>query len=163
MVAASSGHCCPNINGQEQREGREAHAELIGYDEQARSLELDITSAYPKEAGLKKWTRKATMSNDGAVVISDQYEIDFGEVIHRIWFADPPKVTADGIIETGKLHLSLSPKPEKIEVPTFKAGDERLALRIYPRDKTLYRVDATYKVNASQPISVETTVQRVEN
>jgi hypothetical protein len=158
LVAASGGHCCPSINGIEQRAAREAEGVLLEYDDRTRRLALDLTAAYPPDAKLSKWVRTGTMHDDGTCEVRDRYDAD-GEVVHRTWFVEEPRVTADGVIETLTLHASLAPAPHKLEVQTFRAGDEHLALREYKPDQLLYRVDATYRATPGTTLDVRTTIQ----
>ncbi|MFT3786075.1 MAG: heparinase II/III family protein [Tepidisphaeraceae bacterium] len=159
MVAASSGHCCPSVNGVEQVAAEGTDSKLVEFDAKTRSIELDCTAAYPKEAGLKQWRRRSTMDADGTVTIVDRFDAK-GEIVHRIWLDDgEPRTNVDGVVETKSLHLSITPKPQKIEVASFKAGDERLLLREWKADHVLYRVDATYAAKGAEPLTVTTTIQ----
>jgi hypothetical protein len=161
LVAASGGHCCPSINGHEQRSGGAAQTKVLAYSDDAASpsYELDCTPAYPPEAGLRRWTRRAAFdAATGGVQLTDRYEVD-GEVVHRIWTDDgEPRVNADGVVETASMHLSITPKPTTIDVVAIRAGDERLLLREWEPDHLLYRIDATFDVK--QSIAVETSISK---
>ncbi|MBI2191361.1 MAG: heparinase II/III family protein [Planctomycetes bacterium] len=59
-TACSRGHAVPRVNGLVQRPGRDAAARVLDRrsGEEAELLELDITSAYPPEAGLERLVRR---------------------------------------------------------------------------------------------------------
>jgi hypothetical protein len=164
MVAASSGHCCPSINGVEQRAGAEAAGKLVGWHPESGEISLDLTSAYPAEAKLKRWTRSAHVPIDDAIAImTDEFELDGdGEVVHRIWFVDEPKVSEGGAtISADGATVTFDPKPKTADVMRIKAGDERLMLRGYKAEKELYRVDQTYRVKANERLVVTTRLSIV--
>lgn len=160
LVAASGGHCCPSFNGVEQREGAVAQANVLEArsDAKAPAFEVDCTAAYPPEAGLERWTRRATFDVDsGSVQLTDRFIARNGPIVHRIWTDDgEPRINADGVVETASLHLSIAPKPVKLEVVPFKAGDERLLLREWKPDHVLYRIDAAFDAG---DLTVETTIR----
>jgi hypothetical protein len=160
IVAMSSGHCCPQINGIEQRAGKEAAGRLLRWDEKTGELALDLTSAYPPEAGLAKWTRVGHVPMDDArAIVDDEFVLKSdGEIVHRIWFASEPAVTNDCVFETSGITVLVQSKPDKVAVLTFKAGDERLMLRIFPADHVLYRVELSYRARAHEPLKIQTVI-----
>lgn len=160
VVAMSSGHCCPQINGIEQRAGKEAAGKLLAWDAQSGELALDLTSAYPETAGLTKWTRVGHVPMDDAkAFLDDEFVLKAdGEVVHRIWFASEPTVTNDRVFQVGGIATWVQTKPDKVEVLPFKANDERLMLRIFPADHTLFRVDLTYRAKANEPLKIQTVI-----
>lgn len=158
LVAASGGHCCPMINGVEQRAGAEAAGKLIGWHPDTGEIALDLTSAYPPAAKLKRWTRSAHVPVDDAVAfVIDEFEIDGdGEVIHRIWFIDEPKINDGGTtIEADGAVLRIDPKPATADVMKIQANDAKLMLRAF-KGKMLYRVDLRFHVEAGRPLTLHT-------
>lgn len=160
IVAMSSGHCCPRINGIEQREGKDAAGKLLAWNEQTGELALDLTTAYPEAAGLAKWTRVGHVpADDARAILDDAFVLKAdGEIVHRIWFANEPKATDGKVFEADGIAVSIDAKPEKTEVLPFKANDERLLLRIFPATHTLYRVDMTYRAKADVPLKIQTVI-----
>lgn len=160
LVAASGGHCCPSINGIEQRAGKEAAGKLLAWRPESGEIALDLTSAYPPEARLKRWTRSGHVPNDDAVaILTDEYELEAdGSVVHRIWFVDEPKIgEGNATIEVPKAAaVNMEPKPDAVEVLKIAAGDERLMLRAFPKKKMLYRVDLTYRAAAGKTLTITT-------
>jgi hypothetical protein len=160
LVAASGGHCCPSVNGHEQRAGNDTQARVVEYRDDAESpaYEVDCTAAYPAAAGLKRWTRRSVFdARAGTVQLTDQFTAS-GQIVHRIWTDDgEPRVNIDGVVETASLHLSISPKPTKITVVPISAGDERLMLREWKPDHVLYCIDATFE--SAGTLQIETTIR----
>lgn len=163
IVAASSGHCCPAVNGVEQRVGKAAAGRVIGWSPEHGELSLDLTTAYPPDARLKRWHRSTHVPPDSATAIqTDEFELDGdGIVTHRIWSLVEPKAADGGatILLGDDAVLRVEPTPAKAEVLTFRTDDPRLMLRGYAKDSMAYRVDLTYRVEAGKPLTVTTRVE----
>ncbi len=71
----SAFHNLPTINGQMQKDGRAFAAKNVVYQarEAAASLMLDIAPVYPEAAGIREWTRIATLERGRQVVLSDAF------------------------------------------------------------------------------------------
>ena len=61
-------HNIANINDVEQQPGKQYHAEVLSYDENSGAMALDLTSAYPKEAGVVRYTRDAVLHGSTVTV-----------------------------------------------------------------------------------------------
>jgi hypothetical protein len=94
IVAASSGHCCPAINGFEQRAGKDAAGVVLASDLERGRLSLDLTTAYPAAAGLKKWHRSSIVPPGAAEArVTDVFQLaSDGVFTHRLWFREMPRV-----------------------------------------------------------------------
>jgi len=70
-------HNLPKINGVDQRNGREYNASSVSCDfnEKQATFSADITLAYPKEAGVKKWKRSYQLQRGKKFIIKDLYEL----------------------------------------------------------------------------------------
>jgi hypothetical protein len=164
LVPSSGGHCCPLINGHEQRPGREAAASNVRFSPRTGELSLDLTAAYPDEAGLLKWTRQmhAPLNDAEVTDLADEYVLKIdGTIVHRVWLADEPKIEDDTIARTSALLIRFDPKPRALTVSSFNAGE--LRLRSFPREKTLYRVEAEYAARANQPLGVATQMRLADD
>jgi len=92
----SSYHNLPDINGFEQPPGRGYEAKNVLCDETARSLTMDLTAAYPAEAGLKSFVRIAELT-DKHIKITDSITLKTaGEITFNILLADEPAIAAPG-------------------------------------------------------------------
>ena len=70
-------HNLPTINGVEQKNGKEYAAGNQQYKVTPRNVfyQLDITDAYPPEAGVKKWIRSYTLQRGKRFVIEDYWDL----------------------------------------------------------------------------------------
>jgi len=74
-VTRSEWHNLPVIGGAGQSPGRGFHATGVHVDGDA--MRLDLSRAYPPEAGCRSWRRDVRLDRDrGAVVVSDRWELD---------------------------------------------------------------------------------------
>jgi hypothetical protein len=79
ITTSSLGHSVPVVNGMPQQEGSTFRAETMNYQrtDGGERLMLDMTRAYPSEAGLKSLTRSVQFDRirpGGAVLLSDKFE-----------------------------------------------------------------------------------------
>jgi hypothetical protein len=98
---SSRGHSVPIVNGYEQGTGSRFAANVISRGEGRRShIEYDLSRAYPREAGLARFTRRLELdrAGDGEVRIADTIDLDGeGEVEHRYYCAVEPRRTEAGV------------------------------------------------------------------
>ncbi len=71
----SNYHNVAMFDGVGQKNGAQYAARDVKYNEKKRSLSLDVTGAYPTEAGVEKYTRTASLCN-GCVKIEDEFLLD---------------------------------------------------------------------------------------
>lgn len=93
----SNYHNLPMINGVPQKYGRQYKATEVKATK--NSFSANIATAYPDEAGVKKWIRSYTMKS-GALVISDWFELNEikkENVINFLSWGDI--IIKDGVIE----------------------------------------------------------------
>lgn len=67
-------HNLPTFNGAVQKSGRPFEAKNYNYDTESGTLELDLTAAYPQEAGLESYMRRAE-NKDGKIIITDKFTL----------------------------------------------------------------------------------------
>ena len=93
----SNYHNLPMINGVPQKYGRQYKATEVKATK--NSFSANIATAYPDEAGVKKWIRSYTMKSD-ALMISDRFELNEikkENVINFLSWGDI--IIKDGVIE----------------------------------------------------------------
>ena len=66
-------HNLPQINGIDQKDGKEFAAKVISHKD--GQLTLDIAGAYPTEASVKSWKRTVTASQS-EIVVTENYELN---------------------------------------------------------------------------------------
>lgn len=158
LAASSRGHCCPIINGQEQRPGAQAAGQVLKWEpgEDRTLLSIDLTAAYPREAGLAKWTRSMDMRGGQTVTITfaDEFvtQARGGTVTHVIWSLIKPQQRGAGQLELGEVQCELNPAPVKLAIETVIGAEH--GLREF-RDE-IYRIEATYQTDAGGKLAVTT-------
>lgn len=126
MTNRSKYHNLPVINGFEEVQGEEHCAENVYFDAEKLTFSLDIEKAYPKEAGLEKFKRTVTISNN-EVKIYDLLDMQrCSDVYFNIITPQLPKFDGDHI-QLGETELfynekNFSVKTENIELDDRLAG-----------------------------------------
>ncbi len=74
----SAYHNLPTINGIMQHNGREFRAKNVNHsaDKRRATLSMDISGAYPPEAGLETWNRVLTLDRKKGITLSDTYKLN---------------------------------------------------------------------------------------
>jgi hypothetical protein len=96
-------HNLPQINGFEQRYGREYHAEDVQYDAKKRTLGFDIAQAYPPEAGIRHWYRRYKLE-DNRLLITDQFDLKEANKPNDVHFLLWGNINID---EKGKIRIRI--------------------------------------------------------
>jgi len=78
-------HNLPVINGFSQRYGKKYRATNIKPDKNGNMFSLDISKAYPADAGINKWIRGYRL-NKGNLCITDTFDINNARVPNRLNF-----------------------------------------------------------------------------
>lgn len=89
-------HNLPKINGIDQKEGRQYVAKDTKFSAGAGKavFSTDISGAYTKQAGVKKWVRSYRLDRGRKFTISDNYELlEIGELPTTLNFVTSCKVT----------------------------------------------------------------------
>ena len=125
----SNYHNLPMINGVPQKYGRQYKATEVKATK--NSFSANIATAYPDEAGVKKWIRSYTMRS-GALVISDRFELNEikkENVINFLSWGDI--IIKDGVIEISvngvKGTLKYDTKMFKVKKKCVKLTDKKLS------------------------------------
>lgn len=125
----SNYHNLPMINGIPQKYGRQYKATEVKATK--NSFSANIATAYPDEAGVKKWIRSYTMKSD-ALMISDRFELNEikkENVINFLSWGDI--IIKDGVIEISvngvKGTLKYDTKMFKVKKECVKLTDKKLS------------------------------------
>lgn len=156
LHASSRGHCCPLVNGHEQRAGREAAAKIVHWSRDGSSFKLDLTAAYPPAAGLQSWTRELRVDND--VALCDEFRLaPNGVITHVLWSCHEPRDLReeDGSLsfDVGELRCELRPAPRSFEVTSHSSADLKL---LQFDGQTLFCLRAHYKCGPAGVLRIET-------
>jgi hypothetical protein len=168
VLASSRGHCCPLIGEFEQRAGKEAAGRVLAWEPgPAAKLVLDLTAAYPPEAGLQLWTRSLERRPGGGggeparFVLTDVFRTQEPNqrITHVLWslegFQEPDeRVMCGGVAwRLGPLGVELSPAPTALGCTLLAPSD--LLLRDWAGRK-LHRIDAVYRTDEKGELKIET-------
>lgn len=128
----SNHHNVPTINGVEQREGEQycAARTECSHSDRVSSLTLDISGAYPEEAGVLAWNRTVRLERPDIILVNDQYRLT--EVKDRVYqHLMTPCTVEDG--EKGTLTLATRALPNDLESASGKV--------LYDADRFRVQVD----------------------
>ena len=173
VTASSRGHCCPVIGEHEQRAGADAAAKVLDWNPAAEipRLVLDLTAAYPPEAGLLFWTRSLEYWKGGEdserspsparMVFTDVFRTrePRQKITHVLWslrpFREPDeRVEGTGFrLNLGDLKCELSPAPYALSASAFTPAE--LLLRDFAGE-TLHKFEAVYRSDEQGELKVET-------
>lgn len=164
LAASSRGHCCPVIGGVEQRAGAEAAGKIVEWapDVDAPRLLLDLTAAYPPEAGLLRWTRslecrQQTCEGGGTAVIADSFQTATPntDITHLIWSLVEPELIGghNQAVRLGLLRCEFSVPPHTLHVAAVSPEEHRL--REW-NGQPLYCIEAGYQTDAKGHLEIET-------
>ena len=89
----SAYHNLPQINGFDQRNGKQYAARDVKYTKGC--MTLDISSCYPEEAQINRWTRKTKIDDGGRVTLTDDYDLKSRTAPLRLMFIAAVKPTVN--------------------------------------------------------------------
>lgn len=135
-------HNLPQINGTDQKDGKEYHATVV--KQSAHSMTLNIAPAYPKQAAVGKWLRTVSMKGK-EVVLNEQYELRECKSPTRLMFMTTalPDTSTKGIVRLGSHTMQYSSALLDVEVESLSSFIDPVIERMW--GKNLYRIVFTIK------------------
>lgn len=153
LAASSRGHNVPVINGCEQRDGSEAEARVLSQSDE--SMLLDLTSAYPPETGLTRWTRRLAAGDE--ILVTDSFEFEnAGRVVLRYWSVEEPELLPDDDVRFGDILVSFDPAPARTGIET-ESGDQHQLKEFAGRQ--LYCCCANFAATPGTELQVTTRIR----
>lgn len=148
----SGWHNLPCINGVEQKEGAQYHAD--SFHVEGKTVTVSYQSAYPAEAGVTKVQRRITVQSKG-IAIEDSFSFtkDSNTVQLHYLTTLVPEVTPDGVVLGGTYLLSAS-YPAEVAWKSFDADPN---LTVSWGTDGLYRI--TFTANCPNTLTVNVTLQ----
>lgn len=155
----SNYHNVPLINGKAQPFGAQYKAQQATFDLKKSTFSLDLTQAYPKDAGIKKWDRRFTLQANG-LTIRDDAELTQADSVTAFHFMSWPKpvIGNNGNIvlekENETVTIQYDPKLLSATYETMPVTDPRLS-KVW--GKEVYRIVLTArdkKVKQQYKISI---------
>lgn len=106
-------HNLPTVNGVMQQDGEQFLARDVSHhlSDSLCEIEMDIAPAYPPEAGLSYYRRKASLIKGREIVVTDSFAFDSGargdEVILSFMTYEKPALKEETASEDGELIFSI--------------------------------------------------------
>ncbi len=137
----SSYHNLPQINGTDQKDGREYAAKVVNH--QDGSLTLDIAGAYPPEADIKSWKRTVNTMESG-ISVTENYVLKAYHQPARLMFMTiiKPEVQ-NGAIVLGRHRLNYNPAQLEATVEDISNQLDPLLQRMWGNQ--MYRIILSVK------------------
>lgn len=165
----SNYHNLPTINGKNQLPGPKFKANSVNYQtsKSAIRFSLDISKAYPADAGILSWKRTLTFNRGKNVIIEDDARLERAEsVTQHFMSCYPSEVSKPGELTIHHKTESGSIKDFKLEYNAgqFDASVEKVKLET-AEDKGVIQKwgDSVYRINltAKSPKASDTYVVKV--
>lgn len=119
-------HNLPSVNGHSQSPGSRYRASDISYDARKNrsTLAMDISKAYPDNAGIESWHRTLRLDRGRRVTVTDEYQLSVGKgltqhlmTVYPATLVSPGKIRIPFENEDGEeLPFLVSYDPEKMDV-----------------------------------------------
>ena len=137
----SSYHNLPQINGTDQKDGREYAAKVVNH--QDGSLTLDIAGAYPPEADIKSWKRTVNAMESG-ISVTENYVLKAYHQPARLMFMTiiKPEVQ-NGAIVLGRHRLNYNPSQLEATIEDISNQLDPLLQRMWGNQ--MYRIILSMK------------------
>lgn len=105
----SAYHNLPTIGGIMQKDGREYGADEVAsyFNEEESGICMNISGAYEKTAGLKKYYRKFKLIKGDKIVIEDSFETDKEVVLSLMTYEKPEVIDSDNNEESENSIISI--------------------------------------------------------
>ncbi len=146
----SNYHNLPMINGIPEKFGSQYHAKDAVFNEKKHSFSLDISSAYDKDASVKKWMRTYTLMPDGGLNIEDAFQLNEIKNPNQLNFLTwgKPDISNPGNVRIekngSKVQLKYDAATFDAHVETITLDDPRLS-NVWGAE--IYRLSLTAKKN----------------
>ena len=106
-------HNLPQINGIDQKDGKEYGAKVVSH--QDGHLTLDIAGAYPAEAAVKSWKRTIS-SKKGVITCTEEYELrEIRQPIRLMLIALSPNALSHIHFDSSQIEASVEDISEKLD------------------------------------------------
>ncbi|WP_316842304.1 heparinase II/III family protein [Pedobacter gandavensis] len=128
----SQWHNCPQINGQQQQDGKSFAAKDFLYSHKGdhESLQLDLAPAYPKAAMVNNWTRKLDFYPEKEVLtLTESYQLKaYHQPSALTFMTAEPVVESKGALTFGDSGLAMEYDPAQfqLKIETRVIDDDRL-------------------------------------
>lgn len=140
----SAYHNLPQINGIDQKDGKQYHATFV--KQGPRTMTLDIAPAYPAQAAVHQWLR--TVSVKGSEVsVTESYEFTDSKAPTKLMYitVEKPDLSVKGIVRLGS-HTIAYPSSLTVEAENLAPLSDPVIEHLW--GKSLYRL--VFTINDSK-------------
>ncbi len=136
-------HNLPKINNASQAAGAAYRSRNVTFDEKKPMLSMDISGAYPEQAGVREWRRSYTFNKKGEFVLDDAFTLHNATAPNQVNFmvSEQPDISQPGIVQlkAGDKQVKLRYDAAQLapEIETVPQPDPRLS-NVW--GKALYRI-----------------------
>lgn len=106
-------HNLPQINGTDQKDGKQYAAKVLGH--KPGQLTLEIAGAYPEEAGVKSWKRTITAMKSGISVTEDYQLSDSREPVRLMLMTTSREALNRLTYDSSQLEVSVEDVSETLD------------------------------------------------
>jgi hypothetical protein len=141
----SAWHNCPTINGVMQGAGRafEATAVTASAADAKAEFKLNLERAYPKQAGVKSWTRTLTVDRTAdAVALQDAWALERVSQLEFSFITTEQVTAGPGVVSLGR-RARIKHDPAFEAAIDMKATDDARLVPVW--GKLIHRVRLTRK------------------
>ncbi len=124
-------HNLPVLNGYDQKEGKAYHAASAKTNPRRYSVAIDVASAYPREAGVKKWIRSYELTEKGLTIKNDgTFEsLPATPVVEHLMVWGEATITDAGTIRLesqGKTYTIRHDREDEVKIENIELNDPRM-------------------------------------
>ena len=135
-------HNLPQINGTDQRDGKEYGSRVIRQDRQ--QIVLDLAGAYPAEAAVSKWQR-SMMLKKNVLKVTEDYELTTWKAPTRLMLMTivEPKLATKGSIDIGPHRLTYDASQLEADIEDASSLLDPLLQKVW--GQRMFRIVLTVK------------------
>lgn len=124
-------HNLPVLNGYDQKEGKAYRAVSAKTNPRRYSVAIDVASAYPREAGVKKWIRSYELTAKGLTIKNDgTFEsLPATPVVEHLMVWGEATITDAGTIRLesqGKTYTIRHDREDEVKIENIELNDPRM-------------------------------------
>lgn len=124
-------HNLPVLNGYDQKEGKAYRAVSAKTNPRRYSVAIDVASAYPREAGVKKWIRSYELTAKGLTIKNDgTFEsLPTTPVVEHLMVWGEATITDAGTIRLesqGKTYTIRHDREDEVKIENIELNDPRM-------------------------------------
>jgi hypothetical protein len=134
-------HNLPQINGADQKDGKEYAAKVVSHKD--GQLTLDLAGAYPEEAAVKVWRRTVSAAKKAITVTEDYVLNDYRGPSKLMLMTTCPPQCSESAVTLGNHRIDFDARQMEAAVENISDRLDPLLRQIW--GKEMYRIVLTVK------------------